>query len=173
MASSLENVKLGPCSVTFDSVDLGYTKGGVEVEVSTETYEVKVDQFGETVISDLIIGRNITVTTPFAETTVDNMVAIMPGATKIIDGTTSTKIKAEVKTAVGTNLIESAGELVLHPIGVTGVGEDLTIPQAATPGQMSFAYRSNEERVFNCTWKGYPNSVTGLLFIFGDETATA
>lgn len=173
MASSLENVKLGPCSVTFDSVNLGYTKGGVEVEVSTETYQVKVDQFGETVISDLVIGRNIQITTPFAETTIDNMVAIMPGTTKVVDGTTPTKIKANVSTAVGTNLIESAAELVLHPIGVVGVKEDLVVPLAATPGQMSFAYRSNEERVFNCVWNGYPNASTGLLFIFGDKTAAA
>ncbi len=38
--SNTENVKLGPCKITYDGVDLGYTKGGVEVTVETSTYEV-------------------------------------------------------------------------------------------------------------------------------------
>ncbi len=78
MASSTENVKLGVCTVLFDGNDLGYTKGGVEVEVATTTHEVKVDQFGETPISELITGRTVTVKTPLAETTLENLVAIMP-----------------------------------------------------------------------------------------------
>ena len=34
MASSTENVKLGVCTILFDGNDLGYTKGGVEVELT-------------------------------------------------------------------------------------------------------------------------------------------
>jgi hypothetical protein len=32
----VKNIKLGACKVSFGGQDLGYTKGGVEVEVSTE-----------------------------------------------------------------------------------------------------------------------------------------
>lgn len=87
MSSSTENVKLGVCNVLFDGVDLGYTKGGVEVEVSTSTHEVTVDQFGDTPIGELITGRKVTVKVPLAETTLDNLVAIMPGSELITDGT--------------------------------------------------------------------------------------
>jgi len=86
MASSTENVKLGVCTILFDGNDLGYTKGGVEVEVATTTHEVKIDQFGETPISELITGRTVTVKTPLAETTLDNLVAVMPGAKLVSDG---------------------------------------------------------------------------------------
>ena len=81
MASSTSNVKLGVCQVFFDGIDLGYTKGGVEVEVSTETHEVVIDQFGKTAINQLVTGREVKVKAPLAETTLENMVRIMPGAT--------------------------------------------------------------------------------------------
>ena len=86
MASSTENVKIGVCRVYYDGEDLGYTKGGVTVSATTGTYEVKVDQFGESPISENITSRSVTVTAPLAETTLRNMVKIMPGATLVSDG---------------------------------------------------------------------------------------
>lgn len=81
MASNTRNVKLGVCQVIFAGVDLGYTKGGVDVSVETEKFEVSIDQFGITPINELVQGRNLTVSVPLAETTLENLVAIMPGAT--------------------------------------------------------------------------------------------
>jgi len=86
MASSVDNVKLGVCTIWYDGVDLGYTKGGVEVEVQTTTHEVKVDQFGETPIAELITGRTVSVKAPLAETTLENIVAIMPDSELVSDG---------------------------------------------------------------------------------------
>jgi hypothetical protein len=167
-----ENISLGTCSVTYNSVDLGLTIGGVEVEVTTETHETKVDQFGETVVGEIITGRNIMAKVPMAETTLDNLVAIMPGATKTIDGTDPTTIKVEVATGVGTSLFATAKVLVLHPIAnlAGDLSEDLTIPLAATPGGINFAYRLDQERVYVADFKGYPNA-TGLLFVYGDQSA--
>lgn len=86
MASSADNVKLGVCNVLFDGVDLGYTKGGVEVEVQTTTHEITVDQHGTTPLAELITGRTVSATVPLAETTLENLVAIMPGAEIVTDG---------------------------------------------------------------------------------------
>lgn len=179
MASSTDNVKLGVCTLTYGTatpVDLGYTKGGVEVSVTTETYKVMVDQFGNSEINERIIGRTISVVTPLAETTLENLVQIMPGATLTTDGVDPTKKKVEVTHGIGTNLLTIADKLVLHPfdLDVSDVSEDFTIPKAATAGQMTFAYRLDEERVYNCTWTGYPDTDNGnVLFIYGDPTATA
>ena len=90
MASDTRNVKLGVCSITFGGVDLGYTKGGVEVTVSTETKEVSVDQFGQTPIDERIMARKVTAKTPLAETTIENMAKIMPGSTLTVAGTAAT-----------------------------------------------------------------------------------
>lgn len=83
MSSSTSNVKLGVCKVFYDGLDLGYTKGGVEVSVSTDTHEVTIDQFGKTAINQLVTGREIKVKVPMAETTIENLVRIMPGATYV------------------------------------------------------------------------------------------
>lgn len=88
--SDTKNVKIGVCRAYFDGSDLGYTKGGVEVSVATETHPVNVDQFGKTSINEYIMGRNVKVKVPMAETTLDNLVRTMPGATLVTDGAQAT-----------------------------------------------------------------------------------
>lgn len=86
MASNTKNVKLGVCRVFFKQNDLGYTQGGVEVTVKTDTHKLNVDQFGKTAINEYVMGREIAVKVPLAETTLENLVATMPGATLVTDG---------------------------------------------------------------------------------------
>lgn len=166
--NSPQNVKLGVCKVFYGGVDLGFTKGGVEVTVETETHEVQVDQYGNTPINEYIIGRTVAVSVPLAETTLDNLIAIMPGAKIITDATTSGK-SVVVPTGVGTNLIDLAKELILVPKGVGGSLDNkdaFRVPKAATPGAMSFAYKLDEERIFNCDFKGYPTEEAGAEVLF-------
>jgi hypothetical protein len=171
MASDPQNVKLGVCTVLFDDVDLGYTKGGVTVEVTTETHPVTVDQFGNTPIDEIIMGRQVTATVPLAETTLDNLVKIMPGATLITDGVTPTKKKVNVTTGVSLSLLDLAKELVLRPKGTTGA-EDFTIHKAMTAGAINYVYNVDQERVFEAKFTGYADA-TGLLFTLGDVSAAA
>lgn len=86
MASSTKNVRLGVCRVRFGGVDLGYTKGGVNFVVATQTHQVVVDQFGTSEINDIIMGRTAKITCPLAETTLENLVRVMPGSTYYSDG---------------------------------------------------------------------------------------
>ncbi len=277
MPNDTAAVKLGVCTVLFDGIDLGLTKGGVEVEVSTMTHEVKVDQFGETPISELITGRMVKAKVPMAETTLEYLALTMPGASLVTNGTkatgtvtfstgapvntdsvtiagvtftfktapvagvatdlaipasftaaatalaaainaypfgytasaaagvvtvtaklagpsnavtiartavtpanivvagmtggvVATKAKVVVKTGVSVNLLAVAKRLILRPVGTTGA-DDFVIYQAATPGSLSFAYKIDEERIFNAEFKGYAAG-NGDLFEVGDTTAT-
>lgn len=90
MASSTRNVKLGVCNVFYGGIDLGLTQGGVEASVTTETHKVEVDQFGKTPVNEYIQGRMASVKVPLAETTLRNLVRIMPGATLVTDGVSAT-----------------------------------------------------------------------------------
>ncbi len=166
--NSPENVKLGVCKVFYGGVDLGFTKGGVEVTVETETYEVTVDQYGNTPINEYIMGRTIKVTAPLAETTLDNLVAIMPGATLVTDGATLKK-SVIVPTGIGTNLLAMAKELILVPKGVNGTlnyDDAVRIPKAATPGAMTYSYKLDEERIYNCEFKAYPVTENNAEVLF-------
>lgn len=171
-----KNIKLGVCRVMFDGKDLGFTKGGVEVSVETETHEVQVDQTGQTPVNEFIMGRTVNVSCPLAETTLENMVAIMPGAKLVTDADpgdgSAPAARVDVTMGVGVSLLDWAKPLVLHPVALpdSDKSEDFTVFRAATPGAMSFAYKLDEERIFSCEFKGYPNE-KGLLFAFGDPLA--
>lgn len=146
----VKNIKLGSCRVLFDGVDLGYTKGGVQVEVATETLKVTVDQLGQTTISELVQGRNITITAPLAESVLENMVNLMPGS--------SVSEKNDVVTitsAQGVNLIDVAKELILIPQDKTDYV--LVIPKAATAGNFTMTYQSDDVRVFSVAFSSYPD----------------
>ena len=171
MAVNAENVKLGVCNVSFGGEDLGATKGGVEMTVETSTHEVIVDQTGETPINEYIMGRRVTVAVPLAETTLQNLVKIMPGASLVGSGDS---LRVDVPTGVGLSLLDMAQPLVLHPVGLPEAdkSEDVTIYLAGTAGQMNFAYRVDEERVYNVEFKGYPDPDNDdALFGFGDPLA--
>jgi hypothetical protein len=280
MASNTKNVKLGVCKVIYNGTDLGYTSGGVEVTVATDTHKVMVDQFGKTPINEYIMGRTVSAKCPLAETTLENMVAIMPGATlttvggaaatgsitvttNLTDGqtlvvngitltaktvpvantdfavggssaTTATNLQqalandgfpefgdftatvstnvvtltaknkgaaanaitlatgtagasitmsgatlsggtdptsksVDVGNGVGTNLLAIAKPLRLHPVGNldTDVSDDFVIPLAATAGALKFAYKLEDERVYDTEFTGYADPVTGKLFTVG------
>ena len=275
-----ENIRMGTCRVTFGGVDLGFTMGGVEVTVATTTHETKVDQLGDSVAAEYIMGRTINVTAPLVETSVNNMVNVMPGATlnvvggaktigrvtvatipvagdnvtigaqvftfraapsfanDVLVGASTTAAAANlaavlntstdslisrfvwtvaasavtgtaklfgtslngtplsagqvsmtiqafaggveptsssvsVTTASGISLLNNAKELRLHPIAkpLSDTSEDLVIPLAACAGGMSFAYKYDAERVFDCEFKGYPNPQTAVLFTYGGAVA--
>ena len=279
-----ENVRLGVCRAVLGGVDLGVTKGGVEVEVSTETHKVMVDQFGNIAVNEFIMAREVKVRIPMAETTLENLARIMPGATITVQGgakasgtitisanptngqtivingvtitfrtaspvgnevligasaavtaanlkafldsttelallqatysvatstvtvtaheagtagnsftlsagtsgasvsgptltggTNALKKKAEVAHGTGIDLLTLAKKLVLHPVAkpASDKSEDFVVPLAMTPGAVNYAYKLDEERIFNVEFSAYPNAITGVLFIVGDETATA
>jgi hypothetical protein len=278
MASSTRNVKIGVCNVTFGGLNLGLTQGGVEVTVKTDTHKVNVDQFGKTTVNEYLMGREVTAKVPLAETTVQNMVAVMPGATMTtvggtaasgtitlgtnptagetieINGVTVTfkaagtsqlvnnecdvgataadtaaNLAAFVNAAyplmgilsataatdvvtltakykgtdgnsialaagtsgatlvamaggteptsasivstngVGTDLLTTAKELRFHPISKADgdVSDDFVVPLAATAGALTFAYKLENERIYNVEFTGYPDPQTGVLFKMG------
>lgn len=169
-----ENVKLGVCSVTFGGTNLGFTKGGVEVTVETETHEVTVDQMGETPINEYITSRTCTVSVPLAETTLENLVKIMPGATLVTDSSEADKKYVQVPVGTGQSLLKVAQALVLHPIANDDAdkSEDFTVMKAATAGALNYSYMLDEERIFNCEFKAYADD-DGNLFKVGDTSAVA
>lgn len=289
MASTTRNVKLGVCQVFLKGLDLGYTKGGVEVSVTTETHEVNVDQYGNTAVNELIMGRDLKVKVPMAETTLENLVAVMPGTTLVATGgsvasgtvsiaanpadgenivvngvtfsfETSPLLENDVQlgataaetaanlaaalnasndpavaaatyavagtvitvtygnvavygttgmksvegnsftlssgtaaldvtmsgatltggadptskmlvaeSGVGLELLSRARELRLHPVDKSAedMSEDFIVPLAGTAGALSFAYKVDDERVYNVEFTGYPDPATKRLFTVG------
>lgn len=68
MASgNIESVNLGPCYVIYNGNYVGFTSGGVSVQINTTTQKVSVDSFGRTIIKEYVTERTAKVTLPLAE----------------------------------------------------------------------------------------------------------
>lgn len=170
MTSSVENIKLGSVDVSFGGVDLGFTKGGVSVQITTQTKQVMVDQFGQSILNDYIQGRSGMVKVPMAESDLTKLVAVIPGAALV--GTTEKKMT--VPTAIGTSLIDFAKVLILHPTALEpdDKTQDFTAALASPSGNLSFDYQYENERVYQVEFQIYPNTDTGLLYTIGDPAIT-
>jgi hypothetical protein len=174
-SSQVQNVKLGSCNVSYGGTDLGLTKGGVNVTMSTQTKAITVDQFGQTIMNDYIMGRGCMVKVPMAETDLAKLAAVIPGATLVTDKTVLTKKKIVITNGVGTSLLSIALPLILHPTAnAAGVlGEDFTAPLAAMSGNLTFDYQAENERIYQVEFVVYSDPATGLLYTIGDPSASA
>jgi hypothetical protein len=175
LTANVENVKLGACDVKWGTDDLGVTKGGVQVTINTPTKEIQVDQFGPTAVNEYIQGRSVMVKVPMAESDLQKLALAIPNAQLVTDATTPSKMKLVINNDQGVNLRSLAKKLVLHPSGLAAdsKNEDTVIPLAAPSGQIDYAYSFDNERVYNVTFKGYPDNTTGEIAVLGDESAAA
>lgn len=164
------NVKMGVCSVTFNSVDLGYTAGGVKCSFSTESKEIEVDQ-EDVPIGEIITKQSFQVEVPMAEYDLSRLEDLLPGATLVTDGVDSTKKKLVLSGAAGGNLLDMAEELVLEPAGETSDNFNVTLHHACPVPSIEFAFEKENVRVFNVTFKAL-KGVNGFVTL-GDTTATA
>lgn len=168
--SNLDTVELGACDITWNGNNLGVTIGGVDVKITYQTKEITVDQYGNTPINEYVMGATIEVTAPLAESDLEKLALTMPDAVLVAD---ATKKKLSVKTGSGVNLREKAAQLIIHPRNkATDLNSDLVIPLATPIGNIEYKYSHEDVRVYPVTFKGYPNSTTGLLFFWGDNTVT-
>lgn len=171
MATDFETLEMGPCLVKFKTTDLGLTKGGVEVEFGTDVTPIVADQYGDSVINQVIKGRSVKVTVPMAERDLTKLAAVFPGSALV--GTTTKKLV--VNAAVGTSLRALAGELVLHPKdrAALDLEGDFTVPLAMSKGDIKFAYSADNQRVYSVVFEGFVDLTSGELFIMGDPDAAA
>lgn len=172
MAVNTENISLGVCDVTFDTVDLGATKGGVEVTITTETYQVKIDQYGETPVKDVIMGTVIEVKVPLVETDLTKLLKILPQGVGV--GTAGSEVGVEIRSGVNIDLLDIAGVLFLHPTGTAAsfTKGDFTAFKAAPKPDFSFKYETGAEKIYEVTFMCYPDTTAnGKIAAFGKPIA--
>lgn len=179
MSGDVGNMEFGPCQITFNSVDLGYTQGGVTVEYTQTFLDVTVDQ--STMIADKRLQEErVMATVPMAETAIDSLISashsVFPAGTRTAD---STKRKIEVGGASVS--VSDAKQLIITPLSdgagtlSTDDNEKVTIHKAFPQIQWSKQYDLGEVRVITVEFHGLLDSTKSAgnqLFTIGDTTAT-
>jgi hypothetical protein len=141
--SDVSNVKLGVCSVTFNNVALGHTKGGVTVTYAPSYHDITVDQYGETIVGKRLLGEKLSAKVPLAETTLANLQVAIP------EGTTSGS-KLTIGSSVGDALEDNAHQLVLHPIAndSDNLDDDVVIHKAVVVSPIEISYKNDGEKIY-------------------------
>lgn len=176
MAVNGISVPIGPAIVEYgegaDMVTFDITKGGIKFQSTTNKQDITVDQYGDTPVKSIMKGRTCECTVPFALQDLEKLSKVVPNSTFAKSGTApGEKFKLSVNAQSGTDLLASAKKLVIKPTAPGTTANDwVTIPLAGAIADSEMTYDSDNERVQNITFVGYPDITTGELFILGDET---
>jgi hypothetical protein len=145
-------VKLGVCDVSFDSTDLGYTKGGVTLTVETQVHEILVDQEGPAPVGAVIMGRRCTVNVPLAETNYSRLQGLMPGSSY----TGGTNLW-DIQSGTGLDLLDYAATLTLHPHNIDSDDNrwDINIWKASPVANLQLTMTADGEWVYPIQFTGF------------------
>lgn len=163
-------IALGVCTASFDGVALGHTKGGVECVYEPVWHDVKVDQYGDTIVKKRLMGEKFTAKVPLAEYTVANLGVGIPAGTVV--GTTVKRL--DVGSSAGKSSDDLAAPLVLTPVDATGDEHTITVPKAMVGSQITLSHVNDGERIIECTFEAIidEGEADGArLFSIGDPAA--
>lgn len=167
--ADITNVKVGVCSVTFNGVDLGHSKGGVEVSYEPVYHDVTVDKYGETVVDKVLIGEKMVAKVPLAELTIANLKVAMPQGT--FAGAANTRLLLGQN--AGARASSSAAQLVLHPYNMGTRANDIVFHKAFVSSTVDLKMKVDEENVFEVEFEALLDETKAqgnYLGLIGDST---
>lgn len=168
--ADIANVKVGVCSVTFNGVDLGHTKGGVEVSYEPSYKDVSVDKYGETIIEKYLLGEKLTVKVPLAEFTIANLRAAIPQG----EFAGAANARMTIGHNAGQSSRSDSAQLVLHPITEGTRRHDIVIHKAIAVDTVTLNHKVDEEKIIEVTFEALldeTKSDGNYLGLIGDSTA--
>lgn len=166
----ITNVKVGVCTVTFNGIDLGHTKGGVEVSYEPVYKDVSVDKYGETVVEKYLMGEKFTAKVPLAEYTIANLRNAIPNAT--FAGAANRRIT--IGKSAGQSAKALAYQLVLHPQNEGTRAFDIVMHKAFVSSTVVLNHKNDEEKIVEVTFEALldeTKSDGNYLGLIGDSTA--
>jgi hypothetical protein len=173
------NVPIGPAEVEYgedaELVTFDITKGGIVFSATTNKQDITVDQYGDTPVKSIMKGRTCQVTVPFALHDLEKLSKVIPNSTFTKSGVApNEKKRLVVKSQAGADLLATAQKLVIKPTDPAATANDwITVPLAGAIADPEYTFNSDNERIVNITFVGYPDITTGTLYILGDETVSA
>jgi hypothetical protein len=163
-------LELSACRVTYKGIDLGGTSGNVVVKMEQALSDIKVDQYGSTVIDKRVSGFKYTVDLEIDEIKYkDNWKIIFPSVlVPEQGGQKSVYFDSQMSYSQRSN----AGALVLHPLSVpdTDKSEDFFFWLASAEAKTDFTYSPSEQVKLKISFTIYPDFTTtpARFFMFGD-----
>ncbi len=77
MSGTIGNVKVQPCQVIFDDVDVGFTNGDLDIKPKEHSVDIKAHQEGSNVLDSIRTGKEVTLSVTFIETTLAKLQSLL------------------------------------------------------------------------------------------------
>lgn len=145
--ANLANLRIGPCTLTWKTQDLGNTLGGIKITYDRKYTDLKVDKYGDTPVDKALTGTDIKITTKVAEPVV-SMIQRVLTESQSNSGTLGSNVG--LAAGEGALLRQNAGLLVMHPISKgTDTSEDINIYLAVPTMALNINYEVNNQKVYD------------------------
>lgn len=167
---------IGPATIEWDPngttpVEFGLTTEDISLDYKINTTELKMSQTGDNPYDDIIKGGPTTVTTVIAESNLEKLVMVIPGARLITNATDTTKKRLVVSGKAGQSLRDLAKPLLIKPV-VGGPEDEILIYLAAPVPEIQYVFGTDKVRAAKIVWKAYPDPTKNMeTWDMGDQTA--
>lgn len=163
------NISISPVRISYDGVDLGAVEGDVTVSIEKPNAEIKVAQYGDSIIDLVNKGTIIKVKARLLEVTAANLKHLFPAAFKV--GSAGMYFASNV----GYKLSAYAKPLVIHPLDRTDVdlSRDIKLYKAVSMSPAEIPYGPETITGFEIEWLALPDFTPGAqarYAYFGDPS---
>ena len=154
---SILDIRIGPCTLTFDGVDLGTTVGGVSLSLKTKTITYGDDKIYDELKNEgvVITSRELSVVAPLAETNLNRLMTAFPDAVRIGN-------RVNMGSGTGHSMTSLARPLIITPL-FSSPDNIVTIPLAVPIGDVSIKYSCDDLLTYQVTFIGLKVPNTPLI----------
>ncbi len=175
MAFAPEDIRIGPCDVEFNGVDLGGTMEGVKFKFDPKYQDLKIDQLGDAPVDSVLISMATSCElTIAASANKDNWKIAIPYG-KLNTSGSDTSFYVENK--IGTQMSQFAAVLILHPSNLSSgdLSENIKAYKAIVKSAFEVEFGPTKQRGLKIMIDFLPDfSVSpARYFIFGDPSIGA
>lgn len=175
MAQTLANIVVSPHTVTWNSVELGYTEGDIEISTTEKTVEIKAHQTGDETLDEIRVSNSVSLKLTLLETSLAQVQTLIEAGGGSNTPASGTKASGYGTSQQFTGQLADAQKLILHPIAL---GASLLQDYAfwkAYPMLGSIKISSEKPRAVEISFKifgdtGKPAAIS--KFVIGDHTQT-
>lgn len=140
---NVENINFDLANVSFNGVNIGFTKGGVDVNITMASFDALIDDYGDTPIKSYDRGTAIEIVINGAESARANLALAFPTA---VDAGDRLKFGGQVGSVIPT------GRLVIEP--VAGNLDPIVVYKARATSDITISYINDDTVTIVTTFVG-------------------
>lgn len=163
---NLNNVSMGAATISLNGVDIGNTWGGAVVTIDRKFVDLNVDAYGTMPVNKVLTGQSLEVEVTLAEPVAHLIAAAYPETSDTIG---SLHEKVGIGSPIGTQLLQYAKQLILHPVdrSASDLTQDVVVYLAVSADPIALNYQFDKQRLYKVKFYGFVSTAHGPGYSLG------